>query len=501
MLRLLFLNTAVSGVVFAVSSVLVLWLVPRLVAAYGLSGFGLIMLARTLLPTGFAALFDFGVSEVVTQAVARARASGNWHSAGAQVALLTLASTAIGAVLSLALWLLAPAAVDLFRIDAANAASFEVLMRASALALLLLFPALISEGIVKGFEAYWALRIAELLPTIGYVVAALVLVARGAGYHVIAYAFLVSILVRAIATAAIAWTLGREAGLRPRRWSPAERADAFARCRVMFAGKAVSAVQTQGPPLVIGMLVGPAGVGAYDVLVRLPRFAKSVLGLLMSLLMPIGARLEETGDARNQRRLASAGTVFVPIVVLPLLAGGAAFSAPILALWLGPAFRDYWPWHAAMFLVPALGVVVSFGSTVLMSRTDAARQLVRLAGIMVLVQYVLSIALSAWLGERAFILGQVVSALLLFPLQIRFMLIEQGVGSRLGRRLALLLAGLSALAALTSVWSARAVQDVPSLIGWGGAWVLLCWVALGLLMLSPAEREAVLRRVKGLSLR
>ena len=120
---------------------------------------------------------------------------------------------------------------------------------------------------------------------------------------------------------------------------------------------------------------------------------------------------------------------------------------------------------------------------------------------MVLVQYVLSIALSAWLGERAFILGQVVSALLLFPLQIRFMLIEQGVGSRLGRRLALLLAGLSALAALTSVWSARAVQDVPSLIGWGGAWVLLCWVALGLLMLSPAEREAVLRRVKGLSLR
>lgn len=499
MLRLLFLNTAVSGVVFAVSSALVIWLVPVLVAAYGLAGLGLIMLARALLPTGFAALFDFGVSEVVTQAVARARASRNWSAAGGQVTLLALASLGIGAALAALLWFGAPAAVELFRIDATHAASFEALLRATALALLVLFPALISEGTVKGFEAYWALRLAELVPTVGYVLASLWLVAQGARYDAVAYAFLGSVLVRALATTAIAVVLGRRAGLRASRWSAEERRDAFARCRVMFAGKAVSAAQTQGPPLLIGGLVGPAGVGAYDVLVRLPRFAKSVLGLLTGLLMPIGARLDETGDQRNQKRLASAGTLFVPVVVLPALAAGAAFSAPILELWLGAEFREFWPWHALMFLVPALGVVISFGSTVLMARADAARRLVWLASIMVAVQYAVSVAFTAFLDARAFILGQVVSALLMFPFQLRFLLSEQGVGASLGRRLGLLLAGLALVAGLTSVVTARYVHDMGALLGWGAAWVLACWLVLAFVALGRGEREAILRRLRGLA--
>jgi O-antigen/teichoic acid export membrane protein len=497
MLRRLFLNSAVSGVVFAITSLLVILLIPALIAAYGVAGLGLIMLLRTILPSGLGALLDLGVSEVVTQAVARARTSGNWRMAGGQCALLALVALGVGTVLAVALWIGAPAIAAALNVPAAQQDGFALATRIYGLALPFLFPALVTEGVVKGFEAYWALRLVELGSTLAYTLLAFSFAASGAPYEAVAYAFLGSIVGRALATAVVAVVLARRSGLRPVRWDADDRADAFERARVMFAGKAVTSVQTQAPPLAIGALIGPAGVGIYDVLVRLPRFAKSVLGLLTSLLAPVAARIDESGDRRNEARLGRVGALFMPLVVLPLLAAGAAFSGPLLALWLGPEFRDYWPWHAAMFVVPALGVVVSFGSAMLMVRVVEARRLVSYAAASVALQFAVSFAFVPLYAERAFILGQVVAMLVFAPIQLRHLLRAQGVHGHFGRRLGLLVAFLAVAAVVTSLWSEHAIHDLVTLAVAGVAWVVACWTVLAFALTTADERGAAVRRLRG----
>ncbi len=498
MFRMLFVNTAVSGLVFAVSSVLVLLLVPILLGAYGASGLGLIMLARAFLPTGLGALFDLGVSEVVAQAVARARESKEWSTAGGQVTLLAGVALLVGGLLGAGLWGYAGALAEILRVNDSQSSSFAELLQLTGVALVLLFPALVAEGVVKGFEAYWALRLAELVPTVGYVLGSVALVEFGYGYQAVALMFLGSILLRALITIVIAINLSLRANLRMQRCARLDRADALERCRLMFAGKAVTALQTQAPPLAIGALIGPAGVGVYDVLSRLPRFAKSILGLLTSLLTPISARLDEARDTDGQRRLGSAGVLLVPLLVIPVLGAAALLSAPLLGLWLGPEYRSLWGWHSAMFLVTTLASLVSFASVVVMVRKADARRVIRMTAVMVMAQYGISLIAVGLLQERAFILGQVLAAVMVFPFQLRFLLLAQGVPMAALVRLLASLIAMSVSVAVVAPIVVDRIQDLLTTLLVGACWAIAWWLLLTRVLLTGAQRRAVSNALNGL---
>ena len=69
-------NTAINFAAFGLVSLISLALVPLLIAAYGLEFFGLIVLARLLLPTGIMGLFDLGLPNSATRHIAHASARG-----------------------------------------------------------------------------------------------------------------------------------------------------------------------------------------------------------------------------------------------------------------------------------------------------------------------------------------------------------------------------------------------------------------------------------------
>jgi O-antigen/teichoic acid export membrane protein len=98
MFRALATNTLISAVAYFFVSIVGLLLVPVLLDAYGLELFGLLLLARLFLPVSGLAIFDFGFSEVSTQAVARARETGDWSTASGQVTLLVLGAFSVGSL-------------------------------------------------------------------------------------------------------------------------------------------------------------------------------------------------------------------------------------------------------------------------------------------------------------------------------------------------------------------------------------------------------------------
>ena len=113
MLRRFLHNTAISAVAYGLAGVLGLMAVGAIARFYGVAVLGLIVLTRSFLPSGFLVLFDFGVSELATQAIARGRV-GDWHAASEKVTLLTVIASVIGVVSAVVLYLAAAPLTALF---------------------------------------------------------------------------------------------------------------------------------------------------------------------------------------------------------------------------------------------------------------------------------------------------------------------------------------------------------------------------------------------------
>lgn len=419
MLARLVRNTAFSAVAFGVNGLIGLALVPVVVGAYGLAQFGLLTLARTLLPTGALAVLDLGVAEIATQAVGRARGSGDWTRAGEDLGVLLALSAGAGALIAVALALAAPALAGLFGVAASERESFIGILVATGLALAAFFPGLLAEGVVKGFERFGALRGVEVLVTIAYACATLAAIAGGLSYAAVAYAYLAAMLARYAALAGIALAEMRRAGLHPRRWSRASREDVLRRSGLMLQSKILGTLQMPVPPLAIGALLGPSAVGLYEIITRLPRFFKSTLSLLASAILPVAARLEGRGAGEQLGGLALKSFWLVPYVTFPVLFAAAGFARPILELWVGAQLAAQWPWMAVMLAIPLLQVCLSVSQAALQVRPEymARANWISTAGIVV--QYAVSIACIEALGAMSFVLGIALAVVATFPFHLR----------------------------------------------------------------------------------
>ena len=112
----------------------ILFAVGLIARSYGLTVLGLIVLVRAFLPTGFLALFDLGVSETTTQAVARGRV-GDWGAASEKVSLLTVIAAAMGVASGAALWFAAGGLAAIFKVAPDQAAAFIAILDVTALVL------------------------------------------------------------------------------------------------------------------------------------------------------------------------------------------------------------------------------------------------------------------------------------------------------------------------------------------------------------------------------
>lgn len=417
MLRKLLTDTAITAGAFLVATAIGLLLVPVLIGAYGVSGFGLIVLARVLLPAGAMGIVDFGIGEIATQAVATARASGDWDTARARLRLLAWMTAALVAVVGMGMFVLAVPVNDWFKVPPELRDSFTALIRVTAVALPGLFAGLLAEGVIRGFQKFSILRTVEVGLSLAYAAAVLLGVWLGRDYAFPAWAFLTMQAVKSVIFGVVAWRLLPH--------GPRAHLDATAkgyvreRARLLFTARILGTLQHQAPTLLIGLLVGPAAVGIYDTILRLPKFAKSALAVMGSTLMPVATRLDAAGNHGRLQAIAGFTISVLPALIFPPIAAMAAFSSDVLNLWLGPEFVRYAPWLAAFLAIPALNTIVSFQSSTLLNRPEYLRGNNRIAIVQTALQLSLSLVLAHWMAQDAFILGQVVATACVFVVQIR----------------------------------------------------------------------------------
>ena len=418
MIKRLIQNTVISALAFGVAALLGLAVIPLIIGTWGVTEFGLIVISRLLLPSGMMAVLDLGLSEVATQVIARAREHRNWAQASRQLAFLGVVSVALTLILSASIWLSTPLFVIVMKVDAAHLETFTRIMHYTALANLIFVPALVWEGVVKGFERYNLLRVAEVTSTAGYVGLTFAASWAAAGFEVVAYIYLATLAARAVVIGIAAFVALRHKHVRLLAWTQEIRQDILHRCLLLLQGKLMGGISGPFQPFLIGLLFGPKAVGTYDALVRLSRVSKVVVSLLTSALLPVASRLDERGSATSFQRLGDLGLVMMPMFVVPPLAATAILSPEIMNIWIGPLLAPYAFWMGLSFLVPICIQYVAIGSLIFLTRPEVQARLNRLIAIQLLIWAAVTAATLHLFAERALILGQVVGSIAILPLQL-----------------------------------------------------------------------------------
>jgi O-antigen/teichoic acid export membrane protein len=418
MIKRLIQNTIISVAAFGAAALLGLIVIPVIIRTWGVTEFGLIVITRLLLPSGMMAVLDLGLSEVATQAVARAREHRDWDLVGRQLSFLTVLSGLLALALSAAIWLATPYLAVVMKVDASHVEKFSEILRYTALANLILVPALVWEGIVKGFERYNLLRVAELGSTIAYVALTVWASHAAAAFDVVAYIYLASLVLRALVVLAAATTALVKKSTKFSVWTVTIRRDLLHRCLLLLQGRLIGGITGPIQPFVVGLLFGPKAVGTYDALVRLSRVFKVVVGLLTSALLPVASRLDERGRSKSFQRLGEVGLIMLPMFSVPPLVAAAILSSSIMQVWIGPLLTPYAFWMGISFLIPICTQYLVIGNVIFLTRTEIQARLNLLMGVQLLVWAVVSAATLDPFAERALILGQVVGALSVLPWQL-----------------------------------------------------------------------------------
>jgi O-antigen/teichoic acid export membrane protein len=334
----------------------------------------------------------------------------------------------------------------------------------------------------------------EVLSAAAYAAAAFLIARAGLPYHHVALAFLVTQAAESTALFLFLAPTLLDTPLRPGRWDAKGKEEVRRRSTIMFQSRVMSMMQTQMAPLLIGTLVGPAGVGIYDALVRLPRFVKAVLSLLVSAVLPVSARLDAGNDRARLRRLGSLGYWLMPAVAFPGLFGCAVYAKGLLEVWVGTVeLVRLWPWLSLGFVFPMMNIFLTFGQTLMQVRLSYLGVSNRLLLLQICLQFAVSLAFVHPLGERSFILGQVAAMAAVFPLHIWALSREQEVPASsiwavLARHAAVAvpLIGLAAL-----LKAGDMASSLPTLAGAFAVWILVHGACIYVFALSGEDRSSL----------
>ena len=486
-------NTFVNISTFVINGVLGLALVPILVSAYGMSTFGLIVLARNLLPGGAVSIFDLGIPESTTRYTASLAKTDPRAVKGAIVSAALLAS-GLGGLVAVAIFAtMGPLMTTLFRVPSEASDSFGTAACVCAAALPLLFPAEALKSALMGFERFDAVRMGETASTLLYVMGAAGLAYAGIDFRWVIVLFVLTLAGRvAYFLPVLVAHVARRAALAEGKWRPGPVRPLVRLGFALFQAKCLGLAFNQGPGLLIASFAGPAAAGSYDVLMRLPRLTKAISGLLNSALMPFAARTAAAHNNSQAKRVVLSGTLIAVLLVVPPSFGLAVMGRDVFVAWLGPNFQSYATWLAFGMVWTILNAWNGIGGTMLSASYEAVHKM----NVITLARLVMFIGIAFAPPFRddmpgAFLVATVLSALLASPFS-SYLVVKQ-YGLTAWQYVSPLARALAPGVILAGVWYGGGLAHVDagllSLAVRLGAWCLTYWTILYLVGVSAEERS------------
>jgi len=214
--------------------------------------------------------------------------------------------------------------------------------------------------------------------------------------------------------------------------------------------------------------------GEYVAAMNLARGPNLIAFVLVTVLVPLIARAQSTGQHEAAQRLVTGTTRFLATLVLPACALIAANAAPLMALFFGEKFREGGTFLAILVFAQGFGFTALACFQAIMIGVGRAAVTARRAYVALAVAIVLNLALIPLLGAT----GAAVAALLAFSV-VNLLVgwaIRREIGALLDVRRSLVAAAAAIAVAAVSWWiPSEGIAVLVEMSVLALAWLAIAW--------------------------
>ena len=500
--RRLVANTFANGFSQFASMLASLVFMPMLVASFGITTYGLFMLALSV--TAYAALLDLGVGSALTKMVAEHTATGDRKQLTGVISSALLFYLAVGGVVATAMAIVGALAGSIFHLPASQAVLMRNMLWIGAAFQLWYWPSSTARHVLAGLQRYDVLGWTGLLATVLGIAATLAVLVTGAG------PVLLVALTGAVTSAVSLVNIGAAARLTPtgRGGHTVALAEPTAtHFRAIFAFSwAIFVIQVADvlfyqntDRILLGIFATATAVGLYEAAAKFNVLLTYLSGVTVSAVLPLASSMGAEGRHASLRALFVRGTKYGSALIAPIAIVLAVFAGPIISAWLGPRFDGQGPVAVVLLLPHVLVCLGLMGDAIVISQGRMAARIPY-----VFLQAVINVVVSALLIPRLGIIGVAIGTAVAhvvdFPIHIRFLLARTGVTLAAWLRevvapvYPLLVVPLAIAWALARTGLAHSLPGIAfaSAIALGAYWAAV--YAIGLTTAERAELRGVLAR-------
>lgn len=407
-------NTSANAVAQAAAMLSTLIFLPLLVRAFGLSVYGVMVLAASV--SSYAILLDLGVGATLTRMVAERTALDDRDGAARAVFSAATIYGAVGSTVAIVMFALGLFAGVVFRLTGIEADLLRLLLWIGAATQLWYWPTAAARDALAGLQRYDIVSGVTLGVVLADIIGTIFVLATGHGPVV-----LLAIKAAEAVGASLVniWMLSRLMPGLSRRIS-ASVADIRA---ILRSGSSVFVLQIaqimsrqQTDKIVLAVFLGPAYIAIYDIAAKLNSLISTFMGLTTSAVLPVVAELNAREEHYALRSLFLRGTKIAATAVAPIVTVLIVVAGPFIGAWCRniPNSTLAVPVAQVLLLSQVLLPLYQLGDQVLIGK-NRFHLWVRGGLTMAFVNVIVSVVLTRAFGLIGVAIGTLSAVLLEFP--------------------------------------------------------------------------------------
>ncbi|MCE5190676.1 MAG: flippase [Actinomycetia bacterium] len=485
-------NTLAMSVAQLFTMATSLVLMPFIVRDFGLSHYGLYMLAISA--SSYATLLDFGVGSSVVKFVSERRARGEDDRISLTVSSALAFYMVVGLVAALGLVVLALNTQLIFRLTGDEARLVRNLFFVAAAAALLTWPLSTGYHILGGIQRYNVIARNLLLGSIFSAAATIsVLVLHEGPVTLLAATSMVTVCVGILNFTRARKELGAAQLSLGRARRSAMREILTFSWAIFISQVTLVILYQQTDRIVLGVFAGAAAIGLYEAAGKFQGLISQLTSLANTSVMPATSQLQAEQRTSALESLFMRGTKYVCIVINPIVVLLIVLARPIIIGWLGAEFAPAVTSAQILVSYQLLSAGTSVGDSMVVGLGKLPKRLPYVISIAV-ANLALSIVLVQRYGIIGVVIGTALPWYLEFPSHIWFHVRVIGVSARRWFRDIVLRTYPILLVPAALAWGAMKAGLTSSLIATGFVALgsLVCYWALAYLVsLTEGERAEV----------
>jgi len=332
-------NTLYNLSAYAILTLVSFITLPFLLRAYGQSVYGVFVFASSIV--GVIALFDFGLTSVLTKEIAQIRGKNSDDQLKKLTTWSLVWLTFIGAGTALCLVFISNLPKLFSSLSAVEFGLLRDMLLLHAGAQLIIWPTRIGAIILAGKERYDVVAISNVMVAIANAFAIITVLSIGRGPLVLVGLTLSITIIAGLAITGYSFTAHRATprthALRPGFSQLTRRIFVFS---LPVFGTQITAffMQQQTNRMVLGFMLGATAIALYEIAAKIGGLALQASTLLVSAFPPFIARLETMATREEMERFFIVSSRYLSFALVPLF-GVMIPAAPFfIRLWVGAEF-------------------------------------------------------------------------------------------------------------------------------------------------------------------